>query len=175
MNGYSFSKNGKHFCTCWGAKYAAEQIAETASLQSMHPQSVNEWYVGKENGIEAASGADFLAYANGFTLDAIVKSGDSWDRVSVTADNLHIFPKVLRDSLRRYWCIDGEWWIYGKPSSAILPKEKTFSVKAEYADRWTEDATYPLIVTESEISRLAAEWGVSFCELLDQVDEIDND
>lgn len=120
MNGYSFSKNGKHFCTCWGAKYAAEQIAETASLQSMHTQSVNEWYVGKENGIETASGADILAYANG-------------------------------------------------------PTEKTYSVKAEYADRWTEDATYPLIVTESEISRLAAEWGVSFCDLLDQVDEISND
>ena len=117
MNGYSFSKNGTHFCTCWGAKYAAEQIAATASLQAHNPQTINEWYVGKENGVETPDGKDFLTYANGFTLEAIIKDGDTWKRSPITQENLHTFPVAIKTALRRYWCIDGEWWIYGKPSA----------------------------------------------------------
>lgn len=47
---------------------------------------------------------------------------------------------------------------------------KTYRVKPEYIDKWTNEAVDGLEVTEGEIERLAYEWGMPVNDLMAQVD-----
>ena len=53
--------------------------------------------------------------------------------------------------------------------------EKLYRILPEFYDNWTDSADYEhdSIVTENEIKCLAAEWGVSVDDLMEQVEEID--
>ena len=47
-----------------------------------------------------------------------------------------------------------------------------YTIKPEYLSLWGEDVTEDTIIDSAEVERLAAEWGKSVSELLDQLTEV---
>lgn len=50
---------------------------------------------------------------------------------------------------------------------------KTYKIKPEYLHLWGPDASEETTVSESEVSRLASEWGMEVSALLQQLDEVE--
>ena len=51
-------------------------------------------------------------------------------------------------------------------------KMRNFIVKTEFLEYWGDECTEDYVVTEEEVKHLAAEWGKSFEELLEQLEEV---
>lgn len=49
---------------------------------------------------------------------------------------------------------------------------KTYKVKEEYWSKWGAEVNENTIITEDEVNRLSAEWGVSHEDLVEQLEEI---
>ena len=49
---------------------------------------------------------------------------------------------------------------------------RNFIVKTEFLEYWGDECTEDYVVTEEEVKHLAAEWGKSFEELLEQLEEV---
>lgn len=57
-----------------------------------------------------------------------------------------------------------------------MENKKRFRILPEYVDQWTDsDRPEDWIVDLPEIQRLAAEWGLTVEQLLDEVEEIEED
>ena len=76
--------------------------------------------------------------------------------------------------------LTGTSWKYNKyeNAEAVLTirfdfePTKCYSVKPEFMDYWGSECTEDYVVTEEEVKYLAAEWGKSFEELLEQLEEV---
>ena len=51
-------------------------------------------------------------------------------------------------------------------------KMRNFIVKTEFLEYWGDECTEDYVVTEEEVRYLAAEWGKTFEELLEQFEEV---
>jgi hypothetical protein len=47
-----------------------------------------------------------------------------------------------------------------------------YTIKPEYLSMWGEDCTEDTVIDSAEVERLAAEWGKSVDELLEQLTEV---